>query len=290
MSLAERVPEGFYERPDDLDRALAHRAQGAAILAGGTDFYPLRVGRPLRDLGAALALDLSSIGALRAITEDADGHRIGALTTWTEIAEGKLPSWFDCLRQAAREVGGRQIQNRGTIAGNLCNASPAADGVPPLLALNASVELASLRGCRRLALGDFILGSRKTALEPDEIMTAILVPRPRHSAISGFAKLGSRRYLVISLVMAAALIEHEDGKILAASIAIGACSPVARRLPELEQALIGRELNPNLGQAVDPSQLRVLSPIDDPRASAAYRLDAAITLLGRLLSGLGSRA
>ena len=188
----------MYLRPTVLAEALGVlAARRPAILAGGTDFYPACVGRPLPDE----VLDLGAIAELRGIREDADGWRIGALVTWSEILERPLPRGFDCLKQAAREVGGVQIQNCGTVAGNLCNASPAADGVPALLALDASVELASARGRRELSLGDFVLGSRRTACAPDELVTAVLVPKLAADAQSVFLKLGTRRYLVISIAM-----------------------------------------------------------------------------------------
>ena len=114
----------------------------------GTDFYPARVGRPVDEN----ILDISGIAALRGILGRPGGWRLGATTTWGELIAADLPPLFDGLKQAAREVGGRQIQNAGTIAGNLCNASPAADGVPPLLALDAAVELASRTGSRNVPL------------------------------------------------------------------------------------------------------------------------------------------
>ena len=136
--------------------------------------------------------------------DEAGGWRIGALTTWTDVAEAPtLPAAFDGLRAAARPIGGRQIQNAGTIAGNLVNASPAADGTPNLLALDAVVELASAaRGVRRLPVGDFVTGNRSTVLAPDELVTAVLVPdAPPASPGPTFLKLGSRAYLVISIVV-----------------------------------------------------------------------------------------
>src|SRR6202035_3905975 len=126
--------------------------------------------------------------------------RIGGLTTWTEIVRTPMPRCFDALKSAAREIGGIQIQNRGTVAGNLCNASPAADSVPPLLALDAEVELVSAAGPRRMPLAEFIVGNRKTARQPNEILSQILVPRTVENAASTFLKLGARRYLVISIV------------------------------------------------------------------------------------------
>jgi CO/xanthine dehydrogenase FAD-binding subunit len=271
-----------YARPEDLAEALRLRGQGSAIIAGGTDFYPVRVGRPLRGPETGI-LDLTGIAALRGFSDEGDSHRIGALTSWTEIAESVLPAHFNCLQAAAREVGGRQIQNRGTIGGNLCNASPAADGVPALLALGAEVELLSEAGARRLQLAEFIVGPRRTALRDDEILAAILVPRPQGEAISAFHKLGARRYLVISIVMAAGWLDIVDGRIAAARIAIGACSPVAQRLPKLEAELRGRAAGSDLAKLAHAGQLDGLAPIDDVRASAEYRREAALTVLKRLL-------
>jgi CO/xanthine dehydrogenase FAD-binding subunit len=191
---------------------------------------------------------------------------------------------FDGLKQAAREVGGRQIQNAGTIAGNICNASPAADGVPALLALDAEVELASRDGARRLPLASFITGVRTTARQPGELVVALHVPRSRAEARSAFLKLGARRYLVISIAMASTLVEVEDGKVKAARVAVGACSPIAQRLPALEQALVGAAVDARLGERVAPSHLAPLSPIDDVRGSAGYRREVALVLLRRLLS------
>ena len=205
---AREAVERHYARPSDLAEALRLRGQGAQIIAGGTDFYPVRVGRPLYDRDIAGVLDLTGLADLNGISDQGGFHRIGALTTWTTLAEAALPAQFDCLQAAAREVGGRQIQNRGTIGGNLCNASPAADGVPALLALGAEIELLSAAGARRLPLGDFILGPRQTALRADEILAAILVPKPQGAATSAFLKLGARKYLVISIVMAAGVARH----------------------------------------------------------------------------------
>ncbi len=269
-----------YLRPTSLDEALQALARPWTVLAGGTDFYPARVGRAIDEH----VLDIGGIADLRGIAAEPHGWRLGATTTWSELRDAVLPPLFDGLKQAAREVGGRQIQNAGTIAGNLCNASPAADGVPPLLALDAEVELAGRAGTRRLPLSSFVTGNRRTVLAPGELLVAIHVPRPARDARSAFLKLGARRYLVISIAMAAATLEIEDGRVRAARIAVGACSAVAQRLPALEAALAGAAID-SLAERIEPSQLAPLSPIDDVRGSAGYRLDAAVTLLRRLLAG-----
>ena len=271
---------GDYLRPRDLDEALQALTRPLTVLAGGTDFYPARVGRTVTED----ILDIGGVAALRGISESDGGWRMGATTTWSELIEAGLTPLFDGLKQAAREVGGRQIQNAGTIAGNICNASPAADGVPALLALDAEVELASRDGTRRLPLTDFITGVRKTALTPGELVVALHVPRPRHEARSAFVKLGARRYLVISIAMASAVVDVSNRTVAAARVAVGACSPVAQRLPDLEQALIGAPVDARLGERVEADHLAPLSPIDDVRGSAGYRTDVALVLLRRLLS------
>ena len=275
---------GAYLRPSRLEDALTALARPHVVLAGGTDFYPARVGRAIDED----VLDISGIAVLRGISADAAGWRLGATTTWCELLETDLPPLFDGLKQAAREVGGRQIQNAGTLAGNLCNASPAADGVPCLLALDAEIELAGPAGRRLLPLQQFITGVRRTALTRDELVVAVHVPKPNHAARSAFVKLGTRRYLVISIAMAAATLEIADGRVASARIAVGACSPVAERLPGLEAALAGAPLDAHLADRVAVAHLAPLSPIDDVRGSAAYRSDAVVTVLRRLLQDLAA--
>jgi CO/xanthine dehydrogenase FAD-binding subunit len=269
-----------YVRPTRVDEALKVLARGGStVLAGGTDFYPSRVVRAL----PAEVLDITGLRELRGISAKGSHWRIGAATTWTEIIEAPLPPLFDGLKLAAREIGGAQIQNAGTIAGNLCNASPAADGVPALLALDAAVELRNAGGVRRLKLHEFILGPRSTALHPGELMTAVFIARPRSTAASHFLKLGARKYLVISIAMASAVIEHRAGRVLNARVAVGACSPVALRLPALEAELRGKRFDASLADWVNPAQLGGLAPISDVRASAEYRAQAAVELVRRLL-------
>ncbi|MDP3899089.1 MAG: xanthine dehydrogenase family protein subunit M [Mesorhizobium sp.] len=274
-----------YAKPASVTEALS--LLGAApwrILAGGTDVYPVQGTRPFRDD----VLDINGLAELRGMSQ-ADGHlRIGARTTWSDIVRADLPPAFNALKLAAREVGSVQIQTAGTVAGNLCNASPAADGVPPLLVLDASVEVRSATATRVLPLSAFILGNRRTALAPDEMVTAILVPNAATQGRSSFVKLGARRYLVISIAMTAARLVVKDGLVSQAAIAVGACSAVAQRLPGLEAALVGRPADATLVEAVRPAHFDVLSPIDDVRGSSGYRVAAAREIVARaILSVLG---
>lgn len=269
-----------YSQPTELNAALDMLAQSdPQIVAGGTDVYPALQRGPRPEA----FLDVTRIAGLRAITHTKTGLRLGAAVTWSDIATASLPRSLDALKQAAREVGSLQIQNAGTLAGNLCNASPAADGVPPLLALNAEVELTSLsRGRRVVTLAGFITGVRQTALLSDELVTAISVPTPPEGMVSGFEKLGSRRYLVISIAMTAAnILLGVTGRIEQARIAVGSCSAVAQRLPELEQDLIGKRPTEI---EITPRHLARLSPIDDVRGSGAYRLEAAAEQIRRAIT------
>ncbi len=274
-----------YHRPRDVDTALQVLGAGpVTIVAGGTDFYPARVGKSIDED----VLDITAVDGLCGIEECDDHFRIGATTTWTQVIEAELPPWFEGLKLAARELGGVQIQNAGTVCGNICNASPAADALPVLLTLDAVVNVASVGGESRVPISRFILGNRRTVLRPGEMVTGLAIPKPAHPARGTFLKLGARKYLVISIAMAAAVIEHDaGGKVAAARIAVGACSEVARRLSKLEADLAGHPVSAALGVVADARHLDALAPIDDMRGSAEYRRDAALIAVRRCLAELG---
>ena len=280
-------------QPTFLAAALDELARArCTVVAGGTDIYPACVGvDPPTPL-----LDVSLLVETRGIEQETESSplRVGALTTWSDLVRKQQPRHLRALAQAAREVGGIQIQNRGTLGGNLCNASPAADGIPPLLALDATVELASQRGRRTIALEQFVLGNRKTALAGDELLTSIFFPPRSANAVSVFLKLGHRRYLVISIVMVAVVLDFDaQGHVVYCGIAVGACSAAARRLAQLERGLVGvhrRELPACAAALLDAGALAPLAPIDDVRATGAYRLDAARSLIERALNELAHEA
>ena len=228
-----------YERPADLARALALRAEGGrVVLAGGTDLLAATTAREL----AGPVLDLTAVAELQGVTLSPAGLRLGGGASWTQVARAALPPACAGLQAAARVVGSIQIQNRGTVAGNLVNASPAADSVPPLLTLDAEVELASVRGLRRMALSAFLLGPRRTALAADELLLAVHIPAAALAGQGAFEKLGARAHLVISIGMAAVRLVAVEDRVGAVALAVGACSPVACRLAEAEAGLLGRPL------------------------------------------------
>ena len=277
-------------------------AQGDfTVVAGATDVYPPTVGRRLH----INALDPTGIDELKGISRspdpadvdpvdadpapgdsatDGQAHwRIGACTTWQQLADADLPAQFAALQSAARQVGGVQVQNRGTLAGNLVTASPAGDGIPVLLSLSAQVEVASVRGTRLIDLADFVTGYRQTALAADELVTAVLVPsRP---GPSDFQKLGSRSHLVISIAMVATHLEEATKRI---RIAVGACSPVAVRLRDLEARLAADGAGDAVA-LVNSYPFDELSTIDDVRGSAAYREQVVRELVVRSIEGCRAR-
>ncbi|MCR9136876.1 MAG: FAD binding domain-containing protein [Alphaproteobacteria bacterium] len=273
-----------YVRPTSLTDALTCLAgNDMRVAAGCTDLFPATGHQHL----AGNILDITALSALRGITNDSDHLRIGATTTWSDIVQADLPQGFHQLQQAAREVGSIQIQNAATIGGNLCNASPAADGVPPLLALDALVELSSLTGTRTLPLAQFITGPRETGLASGELLTALLIPQQSTRGRSVFLKLGARRYLVISIAMIAARLVETDGQISDAAIAVGSCSAVATRLKAVENELIGQVPSPDLVHRISDGSIRQhLAPITDTRADAPYRNIAAAELVRRALGQL----
>lgn len=275
-----RAEHNVYLRPDSIAEAVRALAAGDfTILAGGTDLYAARAAHTL----AEPVLDITAIRELHDIRDEGAHWRIGATVTWSDIVRGDLPPLFRGLQAVAREVGGIQVQNNGTVAGNICNASPAADGVPALIALDAQVALSSVSGQRVMPLTDFVLGSRKIARNAGELVTALLIPA-RGNARSSFIKLGHRRYLVIAIAMVAVVLDVDaSNTITYARVAVGSCSAVARPLASLQGKLTGRKLAGGLSDLVIEDDLSILTPIDDVRGTGEYRRDAVLTLVKRAI-------
>lgn len=272
--MAYFAPTSLLSAVEMLDRKTVH------IIAGGTDFYPaLGDSTPKMDL-----LDLTKITEISGISQTVSGWRIGAATTWSQLVATKLPTYFDGLKQTALEIGSLQIQNVATLAGNICNASPAADGMPTLLTLNAEVELTSTSGQRILPLAEFVTGVRQIDLRKDELLSAIIIPTAQENSTSGFLKLGSRRYLVISIAMVAVVIALEDKIISDIRVAVGSCSPVAKRLADLEAFLLGSHIDVlQQDNLITAELLKGISPIDDLRGTADYRMDSVAELCRRAI-------
>jgi CO/xanthine dehydrogenase FAD-binding subunit len=249
------------------------------VVAGGTDLYAqLEQFTPKQPL-----LDISNLAELKGISRNEQVVRIGAATTWNAISQLETTSCSTALVEAARLIGNRQIQARATIGGNICNASPAADGIPPLLVSGARLEIQSKTLTRLTTIDDFLRTPRETRLARGELLTAVLLPECTPSTVSAFEKIGVRQYNALSIVMAAVGVQFDQRKPSRIRIAVGAAAPSARRLYVLEHRLEDRpEL---LSQTpVTLSDLSELSPVDDVRSTAKYRLAATRSMLNRLLA------
>jgi CO/xanthine dehydrogenase FAD-binding subunit len=264
--------------PDRLADALALLADGSRRpLAGGTDLMVLYAAGKLPP---ARLVGLWQLDELRGITVDADAFTIGALTSYTAVREHQLLSReLPMLAAAARETGGLAIQNRGTLGGNIANASPAADSVPPLLAYGAELELVSQRGSRWVAYDGFHTGYKQTIMQPGELIARIRLGRPRAARSDVFRKIGPRKAQAISKICLAACLERDAaGRIIMARLAFGGVGPVVLRAPAAELALRAGDR-----AAVRAGVAAAITPIDDIRSTARYRLTVAQNLAEDLL-------
>ncbi len=251
--------------PETLEHALEMRASEPAAepIAGGTD---LMVDWPLNlDLGERVFLDLSAVQELRSLVWDEDTLSIGALTTyWDVLRDPRAGAELALLQAAARTVGAVQIQTRGTWAGNIANASPAADGVPVLMAYDADVELTSRGGTRLIPLSGFYHGYKQLEMRPDELITRVLLPRREHR-YEEFIKVGSRRAQAITKVGVALAHSDEGWRVVANSVAATVC-----RCSCLEKLLDDEAEVRSPNDLLDAIRVDV-SPIDDIRSTARYR-------------------
>ena len=263
--------------PKTLDEALQMRAENprAQPIAGGTD---LMVAIETGHNPPAQILNLWGIDALGGIEDGPDGLRVGALATWIQVGQSPLcQTHAPALVEAAQTVGARQIQNRGTVGGNIANASPAGDSLPVLLALDAEVEVASVRGARRIPMDALYTGYRTLALAPDEIIVAVHLPHIHPGDRQHFRKVGTRMAQSISKVMLGARVRLEGGVVTEARIAFGSIAATPIRIKPIEAAMIGKPIDPTVAD-----QLQI-QPIDDIRSTAAYRTTVARKVLRRIL-------
>ena len=259
-------------QPRTLDEAVAQRAMHpfATVLAGGTDVMVYLEGGTLNP---PAFIDRWKVNELRGITETAGTTRIGALSTWTDVANhALLPG---ALKDCARTIGAAQIQNRGTVGGNIVNASPAGDSLPMWLVLDALFEVRSWRGTRMVSAASFWQGYKRTALQADELLIAVHLP-PTSGDVR-YRKVGTRLAQAISKVVLALRVTTEHGRVGDARVAFGSVGPVPARAPEVEALLTGRPLTEsNIDEAIGAL---AITPIDDVRSTAEYRNDVARRIL-----------
>jgi len=257
--------------PQNLMEALALRSEhpNATVLAGGTDIMVFVEGGSLQP---EQVLNLWNCDELRGIEETDQGLRIGALNTWTDIRyDERLPI---ALRECARTVGAEQIQNRGTVGGNIVNASPAGDSLPLWLALDAVFELSSVRGSRMVDAADFWTGYRTTALAADELLLAVYIQVDAADRIT-YRKVGTRMAQAISKVVLGGRLSVDHGRVTHARLALGSVGPVPLRLHSVEAALIGQPIHSGAADAVAQD----ITPIDDIRSTADYRSTVATRIV-----------
>lgn len=268
--------------PESLSELFSIRESypDALLMAGGTDLL-VRLRKQSSDDDRPLVL-LERIEALQRIETTSTEIVIGSGVCFSRIADGV--SETDLLAQAAATIGAPSLRNMATIGGNICTASPAGDSLPALYVLDASVELASARGTRIMPVCEFISGPGKTKLGVDEILHSIHIPRKRSAwTIQRYEKIGKRKSLAIAVAsMAAAIRLDENGIVSEAHLAWGSVGPTVMRCPEAEDALIGRRLTADALMAASAFVSGSVRPIDDIRATAAYRRRVCANLLLRL--------
>lgn len=229
-------------------------------------------------------IDLLAIPELRGIREVEGGLEIGATTPFSEIRKSTLVrSAFPALADAAGQIGGWQIQNRATLGGNLANASPAGDSLPVLLALDATIILASTRGLREVAYDGFHSGYRKTAIQPGEIVARIRLPLPAPGTVQAFRKVGTREAQAISKVVVAMAGRIEDGRIADLRLAAGSVAPTPIRLRAAEDAVQGMAPGSEAAALAGREAAGAVKPIDDVRSTAEYRSFALERVVRRMV-------
>jgi CO/xanthine dehydrogenase FAD-binding subunit len=268
--------------PRALPEALALLGDGVTPLAGATDLFVLM---NAGHLPATKLVSLHGVAELAAPARwEGDTYVMSALTTYTEARHDKrVTEDLPLLPLAAREVGALQIQNRGTWAGNIANASPAADGVPALLAYDATVELSSTRGARTVALAEYFTGYKKSVKAPDELITRISVPAPVRGSRHYWRKVGTRKLQAISKVVAAGCLTLEGGVVTKARLSLGSDAPMPLRARHVEDAIVGKTPADALAGALEMLS-QDIAPSDDIRSTKDYRMTVARNLVRAFLS------
>ena len=279
-----------FTRPADMPEALEALAHNGRVVpvAGGTNILVNLKRAPLE---ADLVVDLTGLEELTPVSENNGSVRMGAGFTFAELLEWRPGGAIEGLMHPmCVAFAGPLIRNLATVGGNVCDASAAADISPPLLALDAAVELESAaRGRRTLPLTKFLQGVRRTARRPDELLTAIEFPCPAEDERWFYYKLGKRKADAISIVSLAMTIRLEQGKVEQARIALGAVAPVAMRTPETESLLLGETLDEGVINAAAATAARESRPIDDFRATGAYRRQMVEVLVRRGLTEIAQQ-
>jgi CO/xanthine dehydrogenase FAD-binding subunit len=269
---------------EEVYELLAERGRRAKIIAGGTD---LMVGLNAKSLAAEEFIDIWRLNELRGIDDEGETIRVGALTTYTQLIRSPLIQIsVPALVEASRTIGATQIQNRGTIGGNIVNASPAGDSLPVLSAFDAEVEIGSNRGVRRVSFNNFYTGYRQTVMEPDEILLAVRLRKLKPNERSFFFKVGTRRAQAISKIVMAVKAGTAGAEINSISIALGSVAPTVVRALQTEELLTNAILNATIIEQARRTVSQEVAPITDVRSTEQYRRTVSGNALARVLSRL----
>jgi len=285
VTFYRRLPKFNYLVPNTLDEALSLLARykgKARVIAGGTDFIP-KLKR--REIGAPeYVIDLKGIPGLDKIYDSNSGLSLGALVTIRAVETSALiGEKFSILAQATQSMASPQVRNRGTIAGNICNAVPSADTAPALLTLEARLKLISQKGNRTVNIEDFFTGPNQTALADEEILQEIQIPTPPPKSKGIYLKLTPRRAMDLAIVGVAVVVIPEDGVCKDIRIALGAVAPTPTRARRAEGILKGQRFSEKLIEKAAQAAADQSQPIDDHRASAEYRRDMVKVLTKRAI-------
>jgi xanthine dehydrogenase small subunit len=266
---------------DEVYKLLAERGRRAKIIAGGTD---LMVALNAGSLDAEDFIDIWRLNELRGIDDEGATIRIGALTTYTQLIKSPLIQLgVPALAEASRTIGAIQIQNRGTVGGNIVNASPAGDSLPVLAAFDAEIEIGSIRGVRRIDFNRFYTGYRQTVMEPDEVLLAVRLRKLKPNERSFFFKVGTRRAQAISKIVMAVKVRAIGAVINSIGVALGSVAPTVIRASQTESLLTNATLDATVIEQARKTLSQEIAPITDLRSTEHYRRTVTGNALAKIL-------
>lgn len=277
------IPKIQYHTPKSLEGALSLLVdeENATPIIGGTD---LMIAMRAAAITPSHLVDLNEIPELNYIMEDEGYIKIGATTTHTQVANSPVTAKLPALIDACSRIGSPQIRNRGTITGNICNASPAADSAGPLMVHDAEVVVRSLDDERIIPIEDLFAGPKINSLEPTELLTEIRLPVPNGGSASSYKRIGRRKAFTLSVVSAAAFIQMDGDTCVDAKVAFGSVAMTPIRVPDAEELLKGSELDAEVVEAASKVVYEAVKPITDVRGTAEYRKDMCPVLMKRAIA------
>jgi CO/xanthine dehydrogenase FAD-binding subunit len=277
------IPKIQYHAPESLTEALTMIAEleNANPIIGGTDLMiAMRAGVST----PSHLVDLNEIDELNYVKEE-DGYiKIGATTTHAQVAASPVAKKLPALVDSVSRIGSPQIRNRGTITGNICNASPAADSAPPLLVHYAQVVIKSLDGERVIPIAELFAGPKINSLEATELLTEIRIPVPKEGSASSYKRIGRRKAFTLSIVSSAAFIQMDGETCVDAKVAFGSVAITPLRVPAAEELLKGSKLDEDSIKAASEVVYETVKPITDVRGTAEYRKDMCPVLMKRAIT------